>query len=769
VESLRTLKFAGQKPYEVPRGLDRALLAPGEAPRARGYAYAFLILNEYPSPQTTRVLQGLGVQIIGPHAGALKVIVPLDPERLNKIADLPFVEWLGYAPARLKIDPNLRQARDKFAATVPGMPVTISVFDAAAARELQAELRRSKAQVGALNVKLSSISAVVPASEIERLAGLDSVLFLELNRPGGIGHDSSMAVMSADYIRTGGPGTRFSGSPIRVGILDTGFMVGGAASTPHQDLNKFGCGRNFTDDAAGVWNDQNGHGTHVLATVAGTGTAQAKLRGVAPGVGSGGGARIRAAKIWASTGNGTQADEIDGQNYMSEGSSCGVDRPQLINVSGGASGANQVGTDSRSRNVDQIVWDRRQTWVICSGNSGPGAGTIWSAGVAKNVLTVGNVQDTGDGTIGDISNSSSRGPTGDGRMKPNVVATGQTVTSARAGTTNQYSDKNGCSMATPHVTGVTATLMEHYPDFRNLPHLTRAHLMATALLHDNVATPANNTAAPDTTRNTFGLGRVTPYVAHWAHLNPSGWSTHWAWRTITNNQWGFRDIEVPRGAKRLVVVLTWDEPAASAGAGAAVDYDLDLWIARAPFCAPDSKGQCGQWASQSWIDNVEYQIIENPPPGTYRLKIVNWNAPSSGVPAAISAVIVQGATAPAMSFTVAGPSGPAAPRVGQTVTVTTTVADPSWVLSGVHLAATSIPAGVTVTQVQTVRKDNVTMDFTAARAMSLGDIVQGDSRSATWRIRLDTAGPKTLRFKAWSENGGTQEKSITFNPIGPVG
>jgi hypothetical protein len=349
------------------------------------------------------------------------------------------------------------------------------------------------------------------------------------------------------------------------------------------------------------------------------------------------------------------------------------------------------------------------------------------------------------------------------------VATGQTVTSARAGTTNQYSDKNGCSMATPHVTGVTATLMEHYPDFRNLPHLTRAHLMATALLHDNVATPANNTAAPDTTRNTFGLGRVTPYVAHWAHLNASGWSTHWAWRTITNNQWGFRDIEVPRGATRLEVVLTWDEPAASAGAGAAVDYDLDLWIARAPFCAPDSKGQCGQWASQSWIDNVEYQIIENPPPGTYRLKIVNWNAPSSGVPAAISAVIVQGATAPAMSFTVAGPSGPAAPRVGQTVTVTTTVADPSWVLSGVHLAATSIPAGVTVTQVQTVRKDNVTMDFTAARAMSLGDIVQGDSRSATWRIRLDTAGPKTLRFKAWSENGGTQEKSITFNPIGLVG
>jgi hypothetical protein len=354
-------------------------------------------------------------------------------------------------------------------------------------------------------------------------------------------------------------------------------------------------------------------------------------------------------------------------------------------------------------------------------------------------------------------------------MKPSVVGTGRTITSADAGTTQGYDDKTGCSMATPHVTGVAATLMEHYPEFRTLPHLTRAHLMSTALLHDDATAPVNNSPAPDTTRNSFGLGRVTPYTAHWAHFNAAGWSTHWAWQTITDRRWGFHDIEVPRGTRRLVVVMTWDEPAASAGAAAAVDFDLDLWIDRAPFCTPDSVGQCGEWASQSWIDNVEYQIIENPGPGTYRLKFINWDAPSSGVPAALSATIIRGDTTPPMSLTVAGPTSPAVPRVGQTITVTTTVTNPSWILSGVHLAATSIPAGVTVTQVRTTREDNVVADFTAARAMSLGDIVQGDTRSATWRIRFDSAGPKTLRFKAWSENGGTQEQSITFNPIGPVG
>ena len=271
----------------------------------------------------------------------------------------------------------------------------------------------------------------MPGERLDELAGLDTVLYVELSRPGGVGHDFSMAVMGVDYIRPGGFGTRFSGAPVTLGILDTGFMVGGAAATTHQDLNKFGCGRNFTSDAAGVWNDQHGHGTHVLATISGTGTAQARFRGAATGLGGSGATRIRAAKIWNSGGNGSEAQELSGQDYMDDGPDCGSDRPQVVSVSGGATGMNQTGTDARSRGLDQRVWDARQTWVVCSGNSGPGAGTIWSAGVAKNALTVGNVRDAGDGTIGDINGDSSHGPTGDGRMKPTIVATGTRSLGAR--------------------------------------------------------------------------------------------------------------------------------------------------------------------------------------------------------------------------------------------------------------------------------------------------------------------------------------------------
>ena len=79
--------------------------------------------------------------------------------------------------------------------------------------------------------------------------------------------------------------------------------------------------------------------------------------------------------------------------------------------------------------------------------------------MAKNALTVGNVRDSGNLTVGDIWTTSSRGDTGDGRMKPNLVAPGQTIRSTLAGTTNQYANRTGTSMATPHVTGLAATLM----------------------------------------------------------------------------------------------------------------------------------------------------------------------------------------------------------------------------------------------------------------------------------------------------------------------
>ena len=123
----------------------------------------------------------------------------------------------------------------------------------------------------------------------------------------------------------------------------------------------------------------------------------------------------------------------------------------------------------------------------------------------------------------------------------------------------------------------------------------------------------------------------------------------------------------------------------------------------------------------------------------------------------------MGSTTP--NYTLTGsPSPTGAVPVGSRITVNTTVSNPSWILSGVHLAAASVPSGVTLEQVETVREDNVPMMvFAGATSLSLGSIVQGDSRSAAWRIRIDTPGAKTIRFRAWSENGGVRDLSVTIN------
>jgi hypothetical protein len=230
--------------------------------------------------------------------------------------------------------------------------------------------------------------------------------------------------------------------------------------------------------------------------------------------------------------------------------------------------------------------------------------------------------------------------------------------------------------------------------------------------------------------------------------------------TVTNSRWGFFDLDVPEGTRRLVVVLTWDEPAASAGAARAVTYDIDLWADFGANCTPDSMGQCGEWASQSDIDNVEYLVINSPPPGRYRLKAVNWRAPASGLPVAIAAKIVRGDPTPAMAMT----ATPSATLPGSTFTVTTRVSNPAYEAYGVQVSVPTVPAGLTLLGVSTTREDGVTMDFPNANALTLGTVTEADTREAVWRFRHDSKGSKTIRFRAWSNNGGTVFQDVTITP-----
>ena len=80
---------------------------------------------------------------------------------------------------------------------------------------------------------------------------------------------------------------------------------------------------------------------------------------------------------------------------------------------------------------------------------------------------------------GNIAGFSSRGPTADGRTKPDVVAPGAGVWTVKPGTLGEYTQLNGTSLATPLAAGVAALLLQAYPELD--PPAMLALLRSTAV------------------------------------------------------------------------------------------------------------------------------------------------------------------------------------------------------------------------------------------------------------------------------------------------
>ena len=239
----------------------------------------------------------------------------------------------------------------------------------------------------------------------------------------------------------------FLGKGSRIAIIDTG-------AEHHPDFgDRIAVARDFTGQR-GV--DDVGHGTHVAGIAAGAGTV---YRGVAPA------ATLVIAKA-LSTNGGTEDTVLAALSWASR------QRIDVVNLSLGGPGDPK---DALSREVDALDADGI---VVCvaAGNSGPAAGTIGSPGCAAGALTVGATDKSKR-----IAEYSSRGPVaGLAQPKPDVVAVGGGVTpeaachygigvaSARArilardrcAVPPRYVRMSGTSMATPHVTGLVAVLLE---------------------------------------------------------------------------------------------------------------------------------------------------------------------------------------------------------------------------------------------------------------------------------------------------------------------
>jgi serine protease AprX len=265
-----------------------------------------------------------------------------------------------------------------------------------------------------------------------------------------------------DGDRDGNP-TSYTTDDVVLTILDTGI------DSLHVDLDggKVIGWKDFVNvDSLRPYDDQ-GHGTHCASIAAGSGDADPAYKGVAPG------AALVGVKVLNQYGSGPTSTVIAGIDWVVANKASYNIRVLSISLSNSVPSDGQDALSLACNNA----FDAGIMVCVAAGNRGPAMNTICSPSAAAKPITVGSMSDCGE--LGYyLAHSSSRGPTVDNRVKPDICAPGVNINAAKANTTNEYTIKSGTSMATPFVAGTAALMLDANPNLT--PASIKSGLMSTA-------------------------------------------------------------------------------------------------------------------------------------------------------------------------------------------------------------------------------------------------------------------------------------------------
>ncbi|WDV46695.1 S8 family serine peptidase [Clostridiaceae bacterium M8S5] len=301
---------------------------------------------------------------------------------------------------------------------------------------------------------IPAVALSLSKDEIEELKKSGSIENIEYDTEVHMCMDTARDWFGTEKARTdfGLDGNRdgkdsYSKDDVVIAVIDTGI------DGKHVDLDggKVIGWKDFVANKTTPYDDQ-GHGTHCAGIAAGEGDGNANYRGVAPG------AALVGLKVLNKYGGGSMSDVTAAVDWcITNKDVYGID---IISMSLGTWGSSN-GNDSASLAVNKAVKNGINV-VVAAGNAGPKKYTIGSPGAASDCITVGNMIDVGEKGYG-LYYDSSRGPTADDRIKPDIVAPGRLITAAKTNSVNGYATMTGTSMATPFVSGTIALMLDANP------------------------------------------------------------------------------------------------------------------------------------------------------------------------------------------------------------------------------------------------------------------------------------------------------------------
>ncbi len=263
-----------------------------------------------------------------------------------------------------------------------------------------------------------------------------------------------------------------------------------------------------------------------------------------------------------------------------------------------------------------------------------GFDTLPPESVAKNILTVGSVADLVGGyanTTGVVVSSfSGFGPTDDGRIKPDLTANGELLTSTSNSVNNGYTAMSGTSMATPSVAGSLNLLADRYSQLYGTNRAMLASTLKGLAIH--TADEAGSFAGPD---YRYGWGLMNTKTA--ALLIDS----HYQSQALANikevilNSGDFIEFPVvATNTKPLKVTICWTDPPGTSPTSS-VDptnrmliNDLDLRVIRgsttnSPWVLDPVTRTNAPTTGDNIRDNVEQVVITNAVSDVYTIRVTH--------------------------------------------------------------------------------------------------------------------------------------------------